>query len=54
MRRWLEDWAAVIAAFIVAAILIGGAVWFNAAAPCSWFGLTPQREIPGRCLTNIK
>lgn len=49
MKRYA--WMGWIILFV--GVLIFG-IWFRMAAPCSWMGNLPAKEIPGRCLTFVR
>jgi hypothetical protein len=35
---------------VLAIVLLGGAGWWQCAAPCSMHGCTPVKDLPARCL----
>ena len=37
----------------VLVILIGGSIWVHSSAPCGLFSITPQKEIPARCVSHF-
>ncbi|MFE9525195.1 hypothetical protein [Streptomyces sp. NPDC006631] len=50
-RRRSDSIVGMLAGLALAVFVIG-ALWIRAEAPCSWFGLTPAKDVPARCLMN--
>lgn len=51
-RRRRTDSIAGMLAGLALAVLVLGSLWVQAEAPCSWFGLTPAKDVPARCLMH--
>lgn len=43
-----------IAWAVALVLIVAFGVWFRVAAPCSWMGAMPAKDVPGRCLTFVR